>query len=117
MVCGFGCCKQDIKCNKNKGLTMSVDEKKIRQDVLDIYVRMVKLISRYDVDKIKESTHIWEDLAFFKEVREGMSRALNKYLSEYSAKRISRSEAGKFDTIKDAADLVLKHIKLVKSES
>lgn len=91
------------------------DEAQVRKDILQIYESMAKALGR-DVSAINENTLLWKDLRLTGPIKSVMSDPLSQYTAKRKARRILRSEAGGFNKIKDAADLVVKLINSVEKE-
>ncbi len=61
-------------------------------------------------DGIGLDTRFWEDLGFSAVMRRELARPMNKIVEKNGGKRMSKAEAGKWEKVKDACDLVNKKI-------
>ena len=61
-------------------------------------------------DGIGLETRFWEDLGFSAVMCKELARPMNKIVEKNGGNRMSKAEAGKWEKVKDACDLVNKKI-------
>lgn len=93
-----------------------MDKEAIENEVVDMIKGIAKAmgVNAAKADTISMKTKLWEDLGFSTVLRGELARPLNEIVERNGGKRISKAEAGKFEMVQDACDLVNKKIEAGK---